>query len=108
MPPRRSTRTRASAEPPSVEQPASSKRKRVDTQEAGLVSRENLKPTSRTRRAASTSAPGAKSRVSTRSRKSLEDVPESDEEEDGDKSPRPTKKSRSSLDTEGKDQNTRE
>ncbi|KAI9066460.1 hypothetical protein FKP32DRAFT_1589530 [Trametes sanguinea] len=94
MPPRRSSRARASVEPAA---PAS-KRKRNDPEEGAEIEQE-VKPAPRTRRSASAQPP-PKARTSTRSRKSLEEVQEEDEEEP---SPPPSKRSRPSLETEGSD-----
>ncbi|CDO73402.1 hypothetical protein BN946_scf185013.g36 [Trametes cinnabarina] len=93
MPLRRSSRTRASVEPAA---PAS-KRKRNDPQEVEDMEHEEVKPAPRTRRSASIQ-PQPKSRVSTRSRKLLEEVQEVEEQEDT--SPPPSKRSRPSLETE--------
>ncbi|PSR72085.1 hypothetical protein PHLCEN_2v12066, partial [Hermanssonia centrifuga] len=95
MPPRRSTRSRASVEPPTT---AASKRKRPSPDENEVP--EDIKPTSRVSKPSSTrssTAPSGKSRASTRARKSLEDVQESEEEWDKEDSPPPVKKSRPSL-----------
>ncbi|KZT08793.1 uncharacterized protein LAESUDRAFT_619606, partial [Laetiporus sulphureus 93-53] len=104
MPPRRSGRTRASVEPESVVPPTTPKRKRNGAHEP---EQENIKPASRTRR--STSAQPmppqtAKGPASTRSRPSLEQVLESDEEVHEEPA-RPAKKSRPSLEPEGSDSN---
>ena len=74
MPPRRSSRTRASVEPTA---PAT-KRKRNEPEEIVEDEPEEVKPAARTRR--STSVQPTKPRTSTRSRKSLEDVQEEEEE----------------------------
>ncbi len=95
MPPRRSNRSRASVEPPTT---AASKRKRPSPDENEVP--EDIKPTSRVSKPSSTrssTAPSGKSRASTRARKSLEDVQESEEEWDKEDSPPPVKKSRPSL-----------
>ncbi|KAF9819247.1 hypothetical protein IEO21_02286 [Rhodonia placenta] len=102
MPPRRSTRAaRASVEPAPAPKAAPSKRKRTDP--VAESEQENIKPAPRTRRSTSTNpgtAPAPKGRVSTRARKSLEDVPESDDELQEVEPPRPVKKSRPSLETD--------
>ncbi len=94
MPPRRSSRTRASVEPTA---PAT-KRKRNEPEEIVDDEPEEVKPASRTRR--SSSVQPAKPRTSTRSRKSLEEV---QEEEEGEEERPPTKKKRPSLEAEGSD-----
>ncbi|PIL31300.1 hypothetical protein GSI_05998 [Ganoderma sinense ZZ0214-1] len=95
MPPRRSSRSRASVDPAA----STSKRKRNAPVEVEDDDEEEVKPVSRTRR--STSAqPASKGRASTRSKKALEEVQEAEEEED----PPPKKKSRPSLETEDEDE----
>ncbi len=94
MPPRRSSRTRASVEPVVKAEPVPLKRKRptevnnVDTEE-----KENQSSRSRRSTSARTST---KSRASVRSKSSLQDVPETDDERD-ESDPPPVKKARPSL-----------
>ncbi|OCH95713.1 RecF/RecN/SMC protein [Obba rivulosa] len=102
MPPRRSSRsTRASVEPTQVEiapeKPVPAKRKR----QASVIDeeQENVKPTSRTRRSTS-AAPIAPTRTRGRPKKLLQEIPESDDEDNDAESTPPSKKSRPSLDEE--------
>ncbi|KAH9932103.1 RecF/RecN/SMC protein [Epithele typhae] len=101
MPPRRSSRSRASVEPVA----AAPKRKR---NEPAVVEsdEEDAKPIARTRRSSSTQ-PAAKTRTSTRSRKSLEEVQE-DEEDEEESQPPARKKSRPSLETEDEEADPKE
>lgn len=96
MPPRRSTRSVSVQPPPAVsaEKP-SSKRKR--TQAGEEDNQENIKPPSRARK--TSAPPTSRTRTSARSRKSLEDVSESDEEQDPGAQP-PIKKPRPSAEPE--------
>ncbi|RDB19364.1 Structural maintenance of chromosomes protein 4 [Hypsizygus marmoreus] len=100
MPPRRSSRsTRASVEPTMAESlPAKRKRTQVVVVDSDI---EEIEPPPRTRRSTSArpSAATSKGRTSTRSRGSLPDVAETDEQSD---SP-PVKKARPSLDTKEED-----
>lgn len=101
MPPRRSTRS-ASVQPapPPDPKPPSSKRKRSQPTEIVevVIEQENVKPPSRTRRSTSAAPAPATKRASSR-KKSLEDVPEGDgDEEELEESP-PVKKARPSLGT---------
>ncbi|KAK0209223.1 RecF/RecN/SMC N terminal domain-containing protein [Desarmillaria ectypa] len=94
MPPRRSSRTRASVEPSIKTEPAPLKRKRP-TEIINVDAEEKENQSSRSRR--STSArPSTKSRPSVRTRSSLQEVPETDDEGNGSDTP-PVKKARSSL-----------
>ncbi|KAI0652571.1 RecF/RecN/SMC protein [Trametes meyenii] len=96
MPPRRSTRSRASVEPAA---PAPKRKRNEPERDVDFDEQEAVKPTkpvSRTRRSVSAQPP-PKGRTSTRSRKSLEEVQE--EEEDEETTP-PSKRSRPSLETE--------
>lgn len=96
MPPRRSTRS-ASVQPPPVEKPIPSKRKRGQpAEEEVLTDHVNTKPPSRTRKPPSRTA-SSTAKAKGRARSSLEDVPESDIEEDEEGSPPPMKKTRPSL-----------
>jgi len=112
MPPRRSSRsTRASVEPEAVE-PLPVKRKRGVAAEPDYSEKENVgKPPSRARRSSSLRAsvePASNGRVSTRSRGTLPEVPESGDEDETD-SPPPVKKARPSIDPEDpKDNEDRE
>ncbi|KAI3612793.1 nuclear condensin complex subunit smc4 [Moniliophthora roreri] len=107
MPPRRSSRTRASVEPEPVEV-NSGKRKRSQSTAVDVVQeKENVeKPSSRARRSTSSrssAGPSARSRTSTQNRSiTLEEVPETDDENEDD-APPPAKKKRPSL--EAKEQN---
>ncbi|KAK0434825.1 RecF/RecN/SMC N terminal domain-containing protein [Armillaria borealis] len=94
MPPRRSSRTRASVEPVVKTEPVPLKRKRP-TEVNNVDTEEKENQSSRSRR--STSArPSTKSRASVRSKSSLQDVPETDDERNESDSP-PVKKARPSL-----------
>ena len=95
MPPRRSSRPRASVEPAT----STSKRKRNAPVEVEDDEEEEVKPVSRTRRATSIQ-PASKGKTSTRSKKALEEVQEAEEEADRP----PKKKSRSSLETEDEEE----
>ena len=108
MPPRRSTRSRASVEPvePQIKRESVvPKRKRsqvIEVEDTSLEEQEEVKPAIRTRRASSakaSAAPTVKPRAPSRSRKATRQVQESDEEPDPD-SPPPLKKSRPSTDLE--------
>lgn len=101
MAPRRSSRTRASVEPPAPP----SKRKRNEPVEVPDTDEEDVKPGPRTRRSSSIKPAPAKGRASTRSRKSLEEV---QEEEEAEEPPPPAKKSRPSLETEGSEEEPEE
>jgi len=101
MPPRRSSRAAsASLEVPPTET-APAKRKRGQTTEPDAEEKENVaKPPPRTRRSSavrSSVPPPSKARKSSRSKVSLPDVPESDNEEQSDAPP--PKKARPSLDS---------
>lgn len=103
MPPRRSSRsTRASVEPETVES-LPVKRKRNATADPDISEKENVgKPPSRARRSVrATVEPAAATngRVSTRSKSTLPEVPESGDEDETDFPP-PVKKARSSLEPE--------
>ncbi|KAK0465948.1 RecF/RecN/SMC N terminal domain-containing protein [Desarmillaria tabescens] len=94
MPPRRSSRTRASVEPVAKAEPAPLKRKRP-AEVINVDAEEKENQSSRSRR--STSArPSTKSRASTRTRTSLQEVPETDDERNDSDTP-PVKKARPSL-----------
>ncbi len=96
MPPRRSSRSRASVEPAA----STSKRKRnAPIVEVEDDEEEEVKPASRTRRSTSVQ-PASKGKASTRSKKALEEVQEAEEEQD----PPPKKKSRPSLETEDEEE----
>ena len=79
MPPRRSSRARTSVEPTV----APSKRKRNEPHDVEDDELEEVKPAPRTRRSASAQPSTTKGRASTRSRKSLEEVQEEEEEDAG-------------------------
>ncbi|KAI0962099.1 hypothetical protein AcV7_001019 [Taiwanofungus camphoratus] len=98
MPPRRSSRsTRASVEPQELDKIAASKRKRSNPTET-IVDQENIKPATRTRRPSSVRNTGStKSRALSQSKGSLEEVPETEEDQGNEESSRPIKKSRPSL-----------
>ncbi|KAK7035384.1 Structural maintenance of chromosomes protein 4 [Paramarasmius palmivorus] len=103
MPPRRSSRTRASVEPESVGSNPG-KRKRAQSVSVDVVQeKENVeKPPSKARRSSSSrssAGPSARSRASTRNRSAaLDEVPETDDENED--SPPPAKKKRPSLEAE--------
>ncbi|KAG6860855.1 hypothetical protein C0995_006719 [Termitomyces sp. Mi166 len=105
MPPRRSSRsTRASVEPAEALAPPS-KRKRGQTAEPEAEQQEEVaKPQSRARRSTSAQpvAASERRRTSTRSRRSLPDVAETDDEEEAESAP-PVKKPRPSLEPRDKD-----
>ncbi|KAH9950960.1 RecF/RecN/SMC N terminal domain-containing protein [Amylocystis lapponica] len=101
MPPRRSSRsTRASVEPQAIEKPQP-KRKRSEASE-DLADQENVKPRSRTRKpSATTSAPQTRT---SRSKVTLHEVPESEEEDIVEEdAPPPVKKSRPSWEPDDSD-----
>lgn len=105
MPPRKSSRsTRASIEPQETAKPAPSKRKRPEPAEP-VVDQENIKPAGRTRRStslASLTASASAPKKSTRSKKSLEEVIEIDDEDEEREAPPPVrKKPRPSLEVDG-------
>ena len=108
MPPRRSTRAsvRASVEPAVPEPATTSKRKRAQPaeEEVHTEEKENVgKPQSRSRRESARQTPSARSkgRTSSRSKATLQDVAESDEEEQVAEDPPPVKRVRPSPDADG-------
>lgn len=111
MPPRRSSRsTRASVEPtPTPAETLPVKRKRGQTVDK-LEEKENVaKPPARARSTRSSVGPATKGRVSTRSRGSLNQVPESDDEaEREDVTAPPVKKSRPSTEVDEEDAEVKE
>ena len=110
MPPRRSTRasTRASVEPAVLEPATTSKRKRTQPaeEEVHTEEKENVgKPQSRSRRESARQTPSARSkgRTSSRSKATLQDVAESDEEEQVAEDPPLVKRARPSPDEDDGD-----